>query len=63
MDVQTLPLAYSIKEFCAAIGISKRTFYNLNKLGEAPLTTRIGGRVLIRYETANRWLADRENKK
>jgi predicted DNA-binding transcriptional regulator AlpA len=60
MPAQTVPLAYSIKDFCRAIGISTRTFYNLRQNGEAPPITRIGGRVLVRHETANIWLEERE---
>ena len=53
-------LAFSIPEFCKGIGISVRTFYNLDDRGEAPPTCRIGARRLIRREAAEAWLQERE---
>ena len=49
-------LAMNVPEFCKAVGISKRTFWNLAKRGEAPPVVRIGRRVVIRLEAADDWL-------
>ena len=50
----------SIKKWCASVGISERTFYNLDKRGEAPPTVRIGRRRLVKHDTGERWLKARE---
>jgi excisionase family DNA binding protein len=42
------------------LGISKRLVYKLIKRDDAPSLIRIGRRVLIRREAAERWLAERE---
>ena len=55
-------LALSVREFCNAVGISPRTFWNLVKKGEAPPMVRIGRRRLIRMETAEAWLKALEQK-
>ena len=47
--------AFTIDEFCFSHGISRATFYNLQKDGEAPDTIRARGRVLISAESARRW--------
>ena len=47
--------AYSIPEFCDAHRISRGSFYNLQKEGLAPLTFRVGKRVLISEEAAAEW--------
>lgn len=49
-------LAMNVPEFCNAVGISKRTFWNLNKAGTGPAVCRIGRRVVIRLEAADEWL-------
>jgi len=54
------PLAYQIKDFCKAAGISVRTFYTLKQRGEAPAITKIGGRNVIRHPTAEAWLEAHE---
>ena len=55
-----LPLAYRIKDFCKAAGISVRTFYTLKERGDAPAVTIIGGRNVIRHPTAVAWLERHE---
>ena len=55
-----MQLAYSVKEFCNLIGISPRTFYTLQENGEGVPVTRIGRRVLIRHEAAEKWLSEHE---
>ena len=47
--------AFTIDEFCFSHGISRATFYNLQKDGDAPDTIRARGRVLISAESARRW--------
>ena len=54
------PLAYRIKDFCKAAGISVRTFYTLKERGDAPAVTIIGGRNVIRHPTAVAWLERHE---
>jgi len=55
-----LPLAYRIKDFCKAAGISVRTFYTLKQSGNAPAITKINGRNVIRHPTAVAWLKELE---
>jgi predicted DNA-binding transcriptional regulator AlpA len=50
--------ALTIKEFCAAHGISRAQYYRLKKQGYAPDETRFGedGKiVLITEESARKW--------
>jgi predicted DNA-binding transcriptional regulator AlpA len=47
--------AYSIAEFCFAHGISRATFYNLRKVGQAPKEMSVMGRRLISDEAAAQW--------
>lgn len=56
------PLAYRLKDFCKAVGISLRTFYTLKQRGDAPAITRIGGRQVIRHPTAAAWLEAHEDR-
>ena len=51
--------AFTIDEFCFSHGISRATFYNLQKDGEAPDTIRARGRVLITAAAATRWRKQR----
>lgn len=48
-------LAFSIGEFCELHGISKPTFYLLEKEGNAPKTIAAGRRRLISIEEAADW--------
>jgi predicted DNA-binding transcriptional regulator AlpA len=54
------PDAYGIASFCAAHNISRATFYNLLRAGEAPRLMRVGTRVLISREAAADWRHERE---
>lgn len=56
------PLAYTVKQFCEAVGISLRTFYTLREKKKAPAVIRIGRRTLIRVEAAEQWLRKCEGK-
>ena len=60
--LQFPPLAYRLKDFCKATGISLRTFYTLKQRGDAPAITHIGGRQVIRHPTAEAWLEAHEDK-
>ena len=55
-----MKLAYSVREFCDAVGISRRWFYVLQSRGEAPPVVRIGRRVLVPRDAAEHWLRDRQ---
>ena len=54
-------LALSIREFCAAHGISEGFFYKLKKKGEGPREMKVGARTLITLESAAEWRRAREN--
>jgi hypothetical protein len=53
-------LAYSVKDFCRAVGISPRMFYSLTAQGNGPTLTRIGRRTLITKVAAEKWLASHQ---
>lgn len=57
------PLAYSVKDFCRAVGISSRMFYSLAAQGNGPILTRIGRRTLITTVAAEKWLASHQSRK
>src|SRR5437588_543309 len=52
-------LAYSLKEFCQAAGISLAFYYELKNSGQAPREIRLGTRRLISIAEAQRWCAER----
>lgn len=54
-------LALTVSEFCEQAGIGKTLFYRAMKIGEGPKTMRVGGRVLIAYDSALAWLRSRED--
>jgi len=47
--------AKSIPSFCQAHGISRATFCNLMKRGEAPIVMRVRKRTLVSDEAAAAW--------
>ena len=51
---------YSIKSFCAAHGISEAFYFKLREDGLGPDELRLGARVFITHESAQRWRAERE---
>lgn len=51
-------LAFTIREFCAAVGIGPTLFYSL-PLEERPPVLCIGRRRLITADDARTWLAER----
>ena len=52
----------TLSEFADMLGVSKRLVYKLIDRNEAPPLIRIGRRVLIRREAAERWLTERESQ-
>jgi predicted DNA-binding transcriptional regulator AlpA len=52
-------LAYSIPEFCAAVGISQAYFFELKRDGKGPKEIALGTRRLISVDEARRWCAER----
>jgi excisionase family DNA binding protein len=58
--VETPRLAFSINEFCAAVRISRATYYTLSA-AERPREMRVGPRrVLISKQAVDEWIAARE---
>lgn len=47
--------AFSIAQFCQAYGISRATFYNLKKSGNAPAILNVGRRKLITTSASEAW--------
>ena len=55
------PLAFSIREFCRAHGISVPSYYALKKQGLGPAEMRMGSLIRISTESAAAWRRAREN--
>jgi hypothetical protein len=55
-----LPVCFSIKTFCAAHHISEAMFFKMREMGIGPREMRVGVRVLITFEAAADWRAERE---
>lgn len=55
-------LAFTIPEFCAAVKVSRGTFYALDAEGRAPSTFNAGRRRLISVDAARAWVAERERE-
>jgi hypothetical protein len=56
----TPPACYSIATFCAAHHLSQRAYFKMKAEGWGPTEMRVGTRVLISFESAARWRAERE---
>ncbi len=52
--------AFNIVEFCQRHGLSRASFYNLEKAGQAPRIMRVGARVMVSKEAAADWRRERE---
>jgi predicted DNA-binding transcriptional regulator AlpA len=52
--------AFSVDEFCKRNRISRATFYNLQKVGQAPRVMKVGSRTLISVEAAEQWRRELE---
>ena len=51
---------YTIATFCAAHHLSEAMFHKMREMGIGPRTMRVGRRVLISFESAAEWRAQRE---
>jgi hypothetical protein len=51
---------FSIASFCAAHGISQSFYFQLKADGLGPDELRLGARVFITFESAERWRTVRE---
>jgi len=51
---------YSIASFAAAFGISQSMYFKLRAEGRGPREMRLGSRVFITHEAAERWRIERE---
>src|SRR5262249_24906677 len=54
------PACFSIATFCAAHHISEAMFFKMREMGIGPAEMRVGTRVLITFEAAAAWRAERE---
>src|SRR5215831_17906622 len=54
------PGAYTISSFCVAHDLSESFYHKLRPLGLTPREMRVGSRVLISFESAAIWRAERE---
>lgn len=52
-------LGFTVVEFAQAVGISVAHYYKLRSLGLGPRSAKLGTRVVISYDEAQRWLAER----
>ena len=53
--------AWTIDEFCQAHGISRATFYNLQKHNRAPRVMHVGARRLVSEAAAAEWREQMES--
>ena len=51
-------LAFTINQFCTAVGISRRTLYTLWERNQGPPRVAVGKRVLIPRQGAEAWLQE-----
>jgi excisionase family DNA binding protein len=61
-ELTTERLFLSVREFCAACGISRATLYRLAAASRAPKFSKVGGRTLIRRSTAEEWAERQEQE-
>jgi excisionase family DNA binding protein len=50
----------SLRELCSYLGITKMTYYNWIKSGDAPQTSKIGRRVFVQKSDIIEWLNSRK---
>ena len=55
-------LALTIAEFCEAHRLSQSMYFKIRGQGLGPREMRVGARVLITFEAAAAWRAEREAK-
>ncbi len=53
---------YSLRELCALGSFSRTTYYKLKRSGLTPAETRITSRIAFAKQTAQAWLASREQR-
>jgi|SRR6516225_3493962 hypothetical protein len=51
---------YSIKTFCQSHHLSEAMFHKMREMGIGPDIMKVGRRVLISFESAAKWRAERE---
>ena len=56
----TPPAVFTIKSFCAAHDLSESFYFKLKNQGRGPREMQVGSRVLISFESAAAWRAERE---
>jgi hypothetical protein len=54
------PACFTIKTFCIAHDLSEAMFFKMREMGIGPREMRVGTRVLITFEAAADWRAERE---
>jgi excisionase family DNA binding protein len=54
------PAAYSIPQFAAAVGLSRRHVWTLLRRGEGPRIFRVGRRVLVSGSAVEEWISRME---
>ena len=60
--LQVPKLGYSVAEFCKAMGISKKLYYELVKAGKGPRSMRLGRRRVISERAMTDWQRERESE-
>src|SRR5262245_23111926 len=58
---ETFEPSYTIREFCAAEGITTPTYYKLKRQGLGPKEMRLGTAVRISHRARGEWQRAREN--
>jgi hypothetical protein len=54
------PACYTIRTFCIAHHLSEAMYFKAREMGIGPREMRVGTRVLITFEAAADWRAERE---
>lgn len=60
--VMNKEFVFSIKQFCAAHGLSRTLFYTLLKQNKAPRLMYVGRRRMISHDAAAEWRKNMERK-
>jgi hypothetical protein len=51
---------FDVPSFCRAHGISQAFFYKLKSQGLGPTELKLGSRIFVTFESAERWRMERE---
>jgi hypothetical protein len=54
------PACFSVRTFCEAHHLSEAMYFKMKAAGWAPQEMRVGSRILISFEAAERWRKERE---